>query len=101
MRLNYIIVIAAILGAAYYFDFLPGKPAKPAPAAAKLDPGRVRSFQAMIRDNERKIAELEDQAYRAQKGTAIDTYAVNLRNQKIEKLREENSRLEARLASGQ
>ena len=101
MKLNYLIMIGALLGAAYYFGFIPGKPATPAPTVTKLDPGRVRSFKAMIRDNERMIAELEDQSVRAQKNTANDSYAINLRNQKIEKLREENSRLEAKLAAGQ
>ena len=97
MKLNYLIVIAAILGAADYFDLFPKKAQTPVPAAAKLDPGKTRSIQAMIRENERAISQLEAQSRRSSRGSMNDTYSLDLRNRKIGELREENSRLEAKL----
>jgi uncharacterized protein HemX len=102
MRLRYILLILILGGAAYYYDLLPWKRERSSsPAVVKVDPGMLRSLKAAIRNNERAIAELQDQSRRAQRSSSGDTHSLDIRNKKIAQLERENAEMEARIGAAE
>jgi len=100
MRLRYLLLILILGGAAYYYDLLPWKRNQSAAASVvKADPSMVRSLKATIRNNERAIAELQDQSRRGMRASMSDTHSLNIRNKRIAELERENAELEARIGA--
>lgn len=100
MRLSHLVLLLAVVGGLWYFDLIPFGRQQSPPSIVKADPSRIRSLQAVIRQNERIIGDLENQARRYRNGVGTDRAASSARNKRIAELRSENMKLQARIDSG-